>query len=595
MNPLAQSLVSAKSLFVSGASRIGRLNLRSRWIWVSTLYLQVASLFTYDLARRETVNPNAALIIVLSFVSYWLLYPILIAIVDRVASRVRWAWVGFGLLILGTSRGFLLEHLYVDTSAEAFSNFLDRAPGDITIALITLIAMSELMYSTKRHVTAMSQLTIANASLMENRKATGSKASDTEANLRQLAQSSLLGELDRIKSLVGKANQWNEIKSLADEIRNLITSEVRPLSRKLRDRIDSITNTKELRVVKKPLRFGRPNTVSVYLDTRIVGTYLLSMPNILVTIYSLSNLEATALAFAASLAVFPIGLALRKIFASVPPRSRLLNWLATNATLVLAYLPLQLTTVHLITLHPDLQPLRSSGIGVFLFVGLAITLWRAIERSRAQIETELSDLNLDLVRSTAIVEQQVWIAQKKWAYLVHGTVQGALTVAASRLQLANEDSPVEAKQILRDLDKAVAALKGDFSQEQSFSQQVKETKDTWAGVLDLEIAVDKSAKPLMDNPITARCASEIVKELAGNAYRHGKAKRVLVALSKNADGDLILSASNDGKPLGVEDPGLGSDLFTDLTMRWSFSNDSQGVNFEAVLPGIYPLSESSQA
>jgi signal transduction histidine kinase len=595
MNPIANSLSSMKKLFESGVGRIGRLNLRSRWIWVSTLYLQVASLFTYDLARREAVNPNALLIIVLSFVLYWLLYPVLIVIVDRVAINIRWAWVGFGLLTLGTSRGYLLEHIYVDSAEQALANFLNRAPGDITIALLTLFAMSELMYSTKRHVFAMNQLTVANANLVENRKVTGSKASEAESNLRQMAQSSLLGELDRIKNLVGKASQWNEIRALADEIKNLITTEVRPLSRKLRDRLDSITNTKEGLVVKKPLRFGRPNTVNVYLDTRVVGTYLLSMPNIMVTIYSLSDLGATALALAASLAIFPIGLALRKLFSFVSLKGRLLNWLAMNAILVLAYMPLQLTTVALLSRYPDLLPLRTSGIGVFIFVGVAITLWRAIERSRTQIEAELADLNQDLVRSTAIVEQQIWIAQKKWAYLVHGTVQGSLTVAASRLQLANENNPVEMKQILKDLDKAVAALRGDIAKEQPFTQQVKETKETWAGVLDLEIAIDKSAKALLENPVTARCVSEIVKELAGNAYRHGKAKRVLVALTLNADGDLRLSASNDGKPLGQDTPGLGSDLFTDLTMSWSFSNDSQGVNFDAVLPGIYPLSESSQA
>jgi hypothetical protein len=30
-------------------------------------------------------------------------------------------------------------------------------------------------------------------------------------------------------------------------------------------------------------------------------------------------------------------------------------------------------------------------------------------------------------------------------------------------------------------------------------------------------------------------------------------------------------------------------------MTWSISEDAQGVNFEAVLPGVYPLSESNQS
>jgi hypothetical protein len=593
---VSSSLGRSALIFVrSFAEHIGRLDLRSKWIWASILFFQASSIFAYDLGGREVANPDAGLIITASFVGYWMLYPVLILIVDKASASTRWMWIGLGLLIMGTSRGYFLENVFTTSPAEAWDAYVLRLPGDITIALITLIAMSELMHSTKRHVSAMGKLTQANTTLLEGRKATSNKASATEASLREMAQNALLGELDKIKNRLSKASRKEEIRVVADEIRDLITNQVRPLSHKLRDRLDDLTVTKELKAVRKPLRFGRPNTVIAYLDTRVVGTYLLAMPNILVTINSLSSPLVTLAAFGASLAIFPIGLGLRKLFSFAQLRSRVANWLAMNAILVLAYLPLQFTTVYFIQSHPDLQQVRGSGIGVFLFVGVAITLWRAIERSREQIEAELSGLNLELIRSTAIVEQQIWLAQKKWAYLVHGTVQGALTVAASRLQLANQDSPADVKQILRELDKAVVALKGDWSGEQPFSKLVKETQETWSGVLNIEISIDKSAKDILENSTTARCASEIIKELAGNAYRHGKAKQLFISLGKDGNGDLWLKASNDGSPLGDAVNGLGSDLFTDLTMSWSISEDSQGVNFEATMPGVYPLSESNQS
>ncbi len=595
MRLLTASLRSIRSWVAVGIGHIGRLDLRSAWIWGSILFFQISSLFAYDLGRREITNPSAPLIISISFLGYWALYPLLVRLVDGSRQEVRWAWITMGLVILGLSRGLLLEQLFIETPQQALESFVARAPGDITVALITLIAMSELMHSTRRHISAMGQLSAANASLLENQKLTSTKASSTEANLRELAQSSLLKELDRIKSLISGASQWAQIRDVADEIKDLITKEVRPLSRRLRDRLDDLSSTKELQVIKKPLKFGRPNTVSAAMDTRIIATYLLSMPNILVTIHALSDIQATLISLLASFAIFPIGLALRSLFAKLDPKHRLCNWLAMNAILVLAYLPLQLTLVGLIAKYPELLPLRFSGLGVFMFVGVSITLWRAIERSRAQIETELSEINQNLARNTAIVQQQIWIAQKKWAYLVHGTVQGALTVAASRLQLADEKNPVDVTATLNDLDRAVAALKGDWSQEQTFSEQANETRETWAGVLEIDISVDKKAKALLDNPTTARCSAEILKELAGNAYRHGKAKRLQVAFTKDSSGDLQLTASNDGKLLGKDSPGLGSDLFSDLTMSWSVSNDKNGVNFEAVLPGIYPLSESSQS
>lgn len=574
---------------------LGRLNLRSPWIWGSILFFQAVSIFAYDLGSRQVVNPAAGQLIAASFIGYWLIYPILIVIVDAVSDRSRWRWVGLGLLIMGTSRGYLLENVFTVSPAEAWDLYLQRLPGDVTVALITLIALSELMYSTSRHVSAMSKLTQANAILLESRKAVSYKASSTEKSLRKMAQSALLGELDRIKDHLSKANRQEEIRSVAEEIRELITNQVRPLSHKLRDRLVDLTVTKELKAVRKPLRFGRPNTVHAFDDTRVVGTYLLAMPNILFTINSLSTPLVTLVAFGASLAIFPIGLGLRKLVSFIPLRSRLSNWLAMNAILFISYLPLQGTTYYFIESFPDLAQVRISGIGVFMFVGVSITLLRAIERSRDQIEGELSGLNLELTRSTAIVEQQIWLAQKKWAYLVHGTVQGALTVAASRLQIANQDNPADVKQILKELDKAAVALKGDWSQDLPFSKLAKETQETWAGVLNIELVIDKSAKSLLENTTTARCAAEIIKELAGNAYRHGKAKQLFVSIGKNPDGDLWLKASNDGAPLKGEVNGLGSDLFNDLTMNWSILEDVQGVNFEAVLPGAYPLSESNQS
>lgn len=595
MKLLSASLGSIRSWVAVGIGHIGRLDLRSAWIWGSILFFQISSLFAYDLGRRDITNSSAPLIISISFLGYWALYPVLVRLVNGARQEVRWVWITSGLVILGLSRGLLLEQLFIQNPQQALESFVARAPGDITVALITLIAMSELMHSTRRHISAMGRLTAANASLLENQRLTSTKASKTEFNLRELAQSSLLKELDRIKSLISGASQKAQIRAVADEIKNLITNEVRPLSRKLRDRLDDLSNTKELPVIRKPLRFGRPNTVSAVLDTRIIATYLLSMPNILVTIYALSNIQATLISLLASLAIFPIGLAVRSLFSRLEPKHRITNWLAMNAILVLAYMPLQLTLIELIAQNPKLLPLRFSGLGVFMFVGVSIALWRAIERSRAQIETELSDINQNLARNTAIIRQQIWIAQKKWAYLVHGTVQGALTVAASRLQLADEKNPVDVNATLNDLDRAVAALKGDWSQEQTFSEQASETRETWAGVLEIDISVDKKAKSLLDNPTTARCAAELLKELAGNSYRHGKAKRLQVAFSTDSSGDLQLTASNDGKALGKDSPGLGSDLFSDLTMNWSVSNDKNGVNFKAVLPGIYPLSESSQS
>jgi hypothetical protein len=572
----------------------GSLRFQNPWFWGPIFYSQVSSLFAFDYGRLEIVHPQGGLIIAISFVGYWLFYPVLAWLVSRAAEKTKWLWVVSGLLILGVSRGYLIEHLYVTSEAEAVANFLARLPGDITIGFIIVLALSELIYSSDRHVGAIRKLYEAQTLLLENRKQTSGRAVETESRLREMAEQALLGELNRIKSLLTAAAKWKEVRAVAGEISDLITNEVKPLSHKLRNKLEDFSSTKELTRVIKPLRFGRPKNVSAAKDTRIVGLYLLAMPNILLTINGLSDLEVTLASFAVSLLIVPIGLALRQLVSKMNLKNRFLNWTGIIGILILSYLPLQLLIVSFLPEHPELANLRATGLGVYLFTGISIALWRAIERSRADIELELSEMNMDVLRSTAIVEQQIWIAQKKWAYLVHGAVQGALTVAASRLQLADEKNPADTEQILKDLDKAVVALKGDWTQDQGLEAFIKETQETWDGVLSIEVSINKKSKPLLESPITARCVSEIIKELAGNAYRHGQAKRLVVAFGTNANGDLTLSASNDGSGLSNHESGLGSALFHDLTMEWSITQDKGGVNFNAILPAIYPRSESSQ-
>lgn len=592
--PRSMLLQIRESLF-SALLHTGSLRFQNPWFWGPVFFSQISSLFAYDLGRREIVHPYAGVLIAISFAGYWLFYPVLAWIVSRTVAESRWLWVMTGLLLMGTTRGYLLEHLFTDSEAQALENFLARLPGDITIGFILVIALSELIYSSDRHVGAMRKLSDSRSRLIENRKLTSGRAVEAETSLREMAQQSLLGELVRIKDLLTAAAKWEQVQSVAAEISELITKEVRPLSHKLRNKLEEYSAVNQHAQVIKPLRFGRPKNVSAVNDTRIVGLYLLAMPNILLTINGLSDPQVTMTSFAVSLLVVPVGLAIRELVGLMNVRNRWLNWASVLSILVLSYLPLQLLIVTLLPKHPELGNLRWSGIGVYLFTGVVVALWRAIERSRAEIERELSEMNLDVLRSTAIVEQQIWIAQKKWAYLVHGAVQGALTVAASRLQLADEKNPVDTKQILKDLDKAVAALKGDWTQEQGLDFFLKETRETWDGVLDIEVSIDKKCKALVESPITARCVSEIVKELAGNAYRHGKAKHLVVAFGTNANGDLTLNASNDGSGLSNQESGLGSALFDDLTMEWSITQDKGGVNFNAVLPAIYPRSESNQA
>lgn len=143
-----RSLLSQmRESLLSSLLRTGSLRFQNPWFWGPVFYTQLSSLFAFDYGRREIVHPQAGLLIAFSFVGYWLLYPVLAWLVSRAAEKTKWLWVVSGLLILGVSRGYLIEHLYETSEAEALTSFLARLPGDITIGFIIVIALSELIYS----------------------------------------------------------------------------------------------------------------------------------------------------------------------------------------------------------------------------------------------------------------------------------------------------------------------------------------------------------------------------------------------------------------------------------------------------------------
>ncbi|MEY3561876.1 MAG: hypothetical protein RL068_1028, partial [Actinomycetota bacterium] len=577
----------SKDSLAGVTARLDTLDISSPWVWGPVLAFQTASIFAYDLARHPLTSEQAWVLIVVAMAAYWLIYPVFVVASRMLKKPGRWKFLAFGFTALGLGRGLLTEAALHDSFDATLEDFLVRLPGDLSMGLLTLVAISELTHSTHRHIAAINNLNLATDQLKVNRERAKQQAEQTESNLREMAEVALVTELERIKQRLRGSKKWSEIRGVADQIRDLIGNEVRPLSHRLRNRLNEFGQTKELPKLRKPIRLAFPRNLDAAKDTRFLAIYLLSMPNILLTANALGGPVLGALGILASFAVLPLSEYLGRYFFRLKPRSMFANWALMLLVMTISYLPLQVLIVIFAMRDSDLYVLLQTGLGVYLFTGTVVGLWQAIERNRSDLEAQLELMNHELKRETALVEQQVWLAQKKWAYLIHGTVQGALTVAASRLQLSDEQHPADVQRILADLDQAARALQGEALDELSFAQQSKDIHDTWAGVLDIEVSVSNAARAAMLHPVTARCAAELLKELAGNAYRHGKARRLYFVVDLDQQGDLAISASNDGEGLGDSArSGLGSQLYDDLTMEWGFAQDSSGVTFTAKLPAI---------
>ena len=592
---IRNALFNAKALVSEGIEHFNYSNLKAPGVWGLLTFFSVGSLFTYDLNINRADSTPEISILVFSQLIFVALYGLTVFSL-KPGSNNRAGRFAIALAAMVMLKAWIIELAFHEQISDLVEAFIKRLPGDLSLTFVLFYIANELNYASDRHERTLQLLQHSKDSLKHKQLEAKRAALEIDNSLSVVAQNALSAPLDQLKEKLTGTKKWEEVRLLSSEIRELINSQVRPLSKKLRERVETLDSTREINTVPQRIKFRIPKNLNAHRDLDIFTAFFVAMPNIFITTLALGGWQLLGLSLLVGTLVLPIGTSLKRLLSEITPKGLAGNWALSNVILLIAFLPMQSLFFLYSQVDPGINPLRISGLGVFLGVGTLFALLSAVEYNRRAVEQDFENLNLQIARETAIVEQQVWVAKKKWAYLVHGTVQGALTVAASRLQLADEHKPADIGRIVADLDKAARALSGEVEDALSLDPVLKEIKDTWDGVLDIEVSVSRQARPAIENPLTTRCIAELVKELSGNAYRHGGATKLYVAIELDDNQDVLLSASNNGEGISAGSAfGLGSQLFDDLTMSWSRSQDEGGVNFQAVLPAVQPRSESSQA
>jgi hypothetical protein len=255
------------------------------------------------------------------------------------------------------------------------------------------------------------------------------------------------------------------------------------------------------------------------------------------------------------------------------------------ASLALTGISLAPTWIYLFSvadLYPGAVGLRQSGAGLIVLVVLGLGIRASFATSQERSLTRLEELNDELSREISLIEQSIWIAKRNWSFIVHGTVQGALTVTQSRLIQVGEDKESVLKLVKGDIEKARTALEQGVVQRQSVSAEFQDLVETWSGVCDVSISAPMQDLEALDD--SARiCTVEIVKEIVGNAFRHGRATQIEFDIRlKNQR--VSIFAKNNGSPVTESTIGLGTDLLNELTETWDIANDTDGVIVRAELP-----------
>lgn len=181
---------------------------------------------------------------------------------------------------------------------------------------------------------------------------------------------------------------------------------------------------------------------------------------------------------------------------------------------------------------------------ILILVTSALGSYRDLDERRAlQLATFIRSDRLDAMAEARVVSEEA----RRLAGLLHGRVQSRLLGCAMAIEFAGDDPAA--------LEEAIVRTRSVLEDEWSVASQGVRTVDDllapWQGLAEIEVTGDVDSLGEAD--------AQVIEELVANAVRHGRARRVEVAVEHEETGRVI-TVSDDGQALGEGRPGLGTTL-----------------------------------
>jgi two-component sensor histidine kinase len=434
------------------------------------------------------------------------------------------------------------------------------------------------------HTALMAQLTQVQSALLTLRNSSKARLREANESLANSTRDLLLPKLEQLQTLVrGSGASGSAVASL----RQLIQDDVRPLSDSLSSQARALAD-QPVALSPVPKRYNlflpqvelrgliRPNAAAV---SNAFGSLLLAY----VIMGAPRSNPSFYLSFVSWVLVWLVKLA---IPAGLKVSRRAAIW-ALVAIGTLMFLP-----PYLIGLTEVEEPAEALLLLVLwpssLVSLMSFAFSESLDRDRVAVRAALEAENHALAHDQALFEQQLWLGRRAWQFVVHGTVQSALTAALTRLQASPDPEQYVLNRVGEDLERARAALTAAPVRKIDLADSLNQMQATWRGICEIKVSItDRAGRSLQKNNDACMCVNEIVKETVSNAVRHGEAKRISVEIDRVDDFELSILVSNDGLPLSAQKRlGVGSRLIEELTTDWSIETiKATGLTvFKANLP-----------
>jgi two-component sensor histidine kinase len=568
----------------SAFTRLGRKEIWGVPLLALTGWLYAFLSLLFDAILQNNWSPYWLIIFVVTFGEVVLLaWAFRVQVLNR--FNLDSAWLNLGVAgLLGLIKNVTVAPIAIALGLLDEPLWSFRFLGGFTLGAGIFIFAGLALGARTEHTAMMAQLTQVQQALMALR--TSSRARLNQANLALATgtRELLLPKLEQLQALVrGNGASGSAVQVL----RQLIQDDVRPLSEALNSEAAALAEL-PVSLSKAPKRFKlfspqielrgliRPNAAAISngLGGLLLAYVILGAPRCNSVFYL--GFISWGLVWLAK-ALIPAGL-------KVSRRMAIWSLFVIGTAMFVPLYMISLTEVEaanepwlLLVLWP------SSLVSIMSFA-----FSESLDRDRVAVRALLEAENQALAHDQALFEQQLWLGRRAWQFVVHGTVQSALTAALTRLQSAPEPEQYVLNRVVEDIERARAALTAIPARKIDLAESFNQMQATWRGICEIKISItDRAARSLQKNNDACMCVNEIVKETVSNAVRHGEAKRISVEIERVDDFELGILVSNDGLPLSAQNRlGVGTRLIEELTTDWSIeTSKASGLTvFKANLP-----------
>ena len=485
-------------------------------------------------------------------------------------------------LVIGSIKNGLVAFMASAYQLEQIDDIKTRFLGGAFMGVSMLATFAAISGARSEHKLALVQLASVQRGLLGSKDNVEQVLKDELEKLQARSRETVLPKIKQIEDLLVDDSRTGEI---IDVISDTVSNRVRPLMSEISERsIQGFSGIDE--DIDRKIRVHTPKRFVIRDAIRpgILFAYL--APGLAMLMFFFVGLWGALFGFVAG----TLAAGLHWLFRlSLPKRDtpRGFNFLALTAVAILLPIP-SLFFLGMNLPYTRVESYVAPIVSWVLMILVPVTLspMFILEIERVKIEKQIQHENQALSKELTIFEQRLWVFKRRWLLMLHGTVQGALTAALTRLKTFSDTDPYQAGLVRADLERVVKALQTIPSEEIDFDVALEELKASWEGICSIRVNVDMRAeRALKVSDRAAYCVNEIMKEAIGNAVRHGEATAATIDIVRLEEDAIELQIQNNGKvPRKNRKKGIGSRMLDDITTEWTLSSSGKLTTLRASLP-----------